>query len=307
MCKKLLPAVLLLGLSVLCMGQNQVPEISNVSVKVDPKSRTAFIKYDLADQEDDDLTVYLTVSEDNGKRYLVDTRRAQGDLGEGIAPGKDKKIVWEYGTFNAHISMIYFRIVADDGYRISVDDIMKEVEEDRIRDDLARLTLGQNHQTEEGHKGLYIVRDDIEKSYQTAGLDIQTQKFSFGGYNGKNIIGKKAGIANEKDNYIVFAHYDSREAKIGSVVNMSGIVGVLESMRILSKYNFKKSIRWAAFDLSYPEYMGSSFYVWKDGGFPKDENIEGGYFLNGIGSDIHQPGEFLDVFKIDERDQWLRE
>ena len=301
--KSLLLGLILALLSFVCMGQNELPRIENVSVAVNEKDQLLEFAYDVFDQEEPEVTVSLSISDDQGQRYLLKADNAQGDVGT-VPTGAGKRIRWHYGHLLTDFDEVHFKIVADDGHRIPVQELIDQIDTNRLRQTMIEVTLGQHHQSEEGYKSLQIVREYIDDTYTAQGLTAETQAFEFGGYKGLNVIGKQAGQVDEASNIILFTHYDGRKTKPGSMINCNGIVGVLELSRILSNYSFGKSIRYAAFDLSYPEYNGANQYIWLEGGFPKEEQIDKGYYINGIGSDVYQAHTFTDMHKAEPSDTW---
>ena len=74
------------------------------------------IVYDLEDTDGDLMTVSLQVSSDGGSSFDIEARTLTGDVGERIAGGKGKKIIWQvavdipdlYGT------NFVFEVVAND-------------------------------------------------------------------------------------------------------------------------------------------------------------------------------------------------
>jgi len=92
------------------------------------------------------------------------------------------------------------------------------------------------------------VKDTIENRFIEAGLETRKQDFTKAGYLGQNVIGRKAGLGKEDTAFIIDAHFDSVDDAPGADDNGSGVVGVLEALRVLAPYNFSKSIRFIGFD-----------------------------------------------------------
>jgi formylglycine-generating enzyme required for sulfatase activity len=74
------------------------------------------ITYDVADPDSPTLTVYLKVSADAGKTWTGPVRLVSGDVGQHIAPGTAKKLVWDAGKEMANQFGVKFR------YRIGASD-----------------------------------------------------------------------------------------------------------------------------------------------------------------------------------------
>ena len=56
------------------------------------------IYYDATDADGDLLKIRVEISDNDGVRYAVPAFTLSGDIGEGIAPGTGKHIVWDAGA-----------------------------------------------------------------------------------------------------------------------------------------------------------------------------------------------------------------
>ena len=92
------------------------PIVSNVQAKQREGSRMVDIIYDLADPDSPTLTVYLKVSPDGGKTWKGPVELVTGDVGQHIAPGNTKRLVWDAGKeFQNQFGVRYqYRIGASD-------------------------------------------------------------------------------------------------------------------------------------------------------------------------------------------------
>jgi formylglycine-generating enzyme required for sulfatase activity len=93
------------------------PVVSNVQAKQREGSRLVDITYDVADPDSPTLTVYLKVSADGGKTWKGPVELVSGDVGQHIAPGTAKRLVWDAGKemgSNQYWSKFRYRIGADD-------------------------------------------------------------------------------------------------------------------------------------------------------------------------------------------------
>ena len=70
------------------------------------------VTYDLSDAEGDTCRVDLSASDDGGATWLYPVLTVDGDVGEGVAPGEGKTILWDVGRDHAGIW--------GDGYRVRV-------------------------------------------------------------------------------------------------------------------------------------------------------------------------------------------
>ncbi len=130
------------------------------------------------------------------------------------------------------------------------------------------------------------------------------QYFNLGGVNYQNVIAR---INDDADlpKIVIGAHYDVCGFQVGADDNASGIVGLLETARLLSKQNLNYSIELVAYTLEEPpffrtEYMGSFVHAKQ---LKNDSsNVYGmvslemiGYFSDEIKSQDY-PLDFLKLF-----------
>ena len=92
------------------------PVVSNVQVKQREGSRLVDITYDVDDPDSPTLTVYLKVSADGGKTWKGPVELVSGDVGQHIAPGTAKRLIWDAGKEMANRFGTRFR------YRIGAND-----------------------------------------------------------------------------------------------------------------------------------------------------------------------------------------
>ena len=77
---------------------NTPPSITNVRASQREGTKLVDIYYDAADADGDLLKVRIEISDNDGAKYSVPAFSLTGDIGEGIAPGAGKHIVWDAGT-----------------------------------------------------------------------------------------------------------------------------------------------------------------------------------------------------------------
>ena len=94
--KQLIPAILITALTGAAFAAP--PEITNVRAEQRDGTKLVDIWYDAADADGDLLKIRIEVSDNDGARYSVPAFSLTGDIGEGIAPGANKHIVWDAGT-----------------------------------------------------------------------------------------------------------------------------------------------------------------------------------------------------------------
>ena len=94
--KQLIPAFLITALAGAALAAP--PEITNVRAEQRDGTKLVDICYDAADADGDLLKIRIEVSDNDGARYSVPAFSLTGDIGEGIAPGANRHIVWDAGT-----------------------------------------------------------------------------------------------------------------------------------------------------------------------------------------------------------------
>lgn len=77
---------------------NTPPEITNVRASQRPDTKLVDIYYDAADADGDALKIRVEISDNDGVKYSVPAFSLTGDIGEGVAVGANKHIVWDAGV-----------------------------------------------------------------------------------------------------------------------------------------------------------------------------------------------------------------
>lgn len=94
--KKVLGIAVAMAAWVACA--NTPPAITNVRASQREGTKLVDIYYDAADADGDLLKVRIEISDNDGAKYSVPAFTLTGDIGEGVAPGTGKHIVWDAGT-----------------------------------------------------------------------------------------------------------------------------------------------------------------------------------------------------------------
>ena len=96
---------------------NHPPFVSNVNAEQRPGTKLVDITYDVSDPDGDLLRITVTVSGDGGETFMVTVQSFTGDVGDGIAPGTGKKIVWDAGADVPNIfgTNYQVKVTANDG------------------------------------------------------------------------------------------------------------------------------------------------------------------------------------------------
>ena len=96
---------------------NHPPLVSNVHAEQRLGTKLVDITYDVSDPDGDLLRITVSVSDGDGVTFTVPVQSFTGDIGEGIAPGTGKQIVWDAGTDAPSVFGTDYRVkvTADDG------------------------------------------------------------------------------------------------------------------------------------------------------------------------------------------------
>ncbi len=269
--KKILANYIALLAPLALFGQNQPPVISNLNASPNWANLSLDITYEVADNENDPLEITLQFSDNGGKTYaLTSLIPATGDLGFPIQPG-GRSISCDLSAISNIAAPFSLRLIADDKQAFDIQALVNEVDSNRLRADL-EFVEGIRHRTT-GAAHLAETRDSLKNLFLASNLYYQEQSVPLGNYTGKNIIGTLPGTSSAEKVVINDAHYDTVNNAPGADDNGSGLVGVMEAARLLSRYPSKKTLRFIGFDLEESGLLGSLRYV--SLGIPAGEQIEG--------------------------------
>lgn len=286
----------LLTLFVVCQiwAQNNVPVISNFTTNLDSTNHIVIFEYDLWDDENDSMLVSLKISDNNGETYLYDAENLSGDIGFPVLSGHGKQIVWPH-TPNSNTTFTA-KLVADDLYEISISEIVGGVDSLNLIHHVSQLE-GVRHRTT-GFDHLQFSKQYIEDHFTNNGIQASRGEFTKWGYNAANIIGKHAGHHDESLVYIIEGHFDTVLGSPGADDNGSGVSGMLEAMRVLSQYEFGRTIKFLGLDLEEEGLFGAINYV--DESIPQYEQTEGVINLDMIGYVNNEPNSQTFPFGFDQ-------
>lgn len=286
-------------LPLFALAQNALPQISNLAINLDTVARQLTVTYDVADTDNDTLLIRLRVSDNGGNTFWVDVADSDlsGDVLYPVSTGNGKQLIWHYPNTFAGPADIRIKLIADDLQPIDIQSLVNQIDSNRLWSDL-QFIQGIRHYTT-GNAHINEVKDSIEARFLAANLQTHRQTFSFlGNNNAQNIVGNRAGQANETQVCIVDAHFDSVSNAPGADDNGSGVVGVLEAARILAPYNYERSLRFIGFDLEESGLVGSLKYL-NQGGLQPAETISGVLNFEMIGYYTNQPNSQTVPFGFD--------
>ncbi len=101
----------------------------------------------------------------------------------------------------------------------------------------------------------------IYEQFEALGLPVEYHTF---GSNGENVVATITGSEFPDQQYIICAHYDdmpSGNLAPGADDNASGVVGVLETARLLKDFDLKYTVKFIAFDEEEQGLIGSHAYA----------------------------------------------
>lgn len=279
------------------IAQNQPPIVSNLNVEADTVNQQVTITYDVSDAENDSLDIYLRISGDGGETFVVETDSLSGDIGYPILPGINKSLTWHYNTGQVGKKALtsgsfLAKLVAADRSAADIQALVNQVDETRILADLQEI-VGVRHFSA-GPTLLEATKVYMEDQFSDKGLQSRRHDFAYtSNYTGQNIIGRHPGHIEEGATYIIDGHYDTVTNTPGADDNGSGVVGMLEAMRVLSTASFARSIEFIGFDLEEVGIVGSRNYV--NTGILDYQTIEGAVNFEMIGFTCEE--ECCDAFR----------
>lgn len=142
--------------------------------------------------------------------------------------------------------------------------ITKQADTARIENDLRVITKTDEARNHENIETLNYVADYIFQEFAKNCDTVYYQEFEVDGLEYKNVIGI---IGKDKtDKIVVGAHYDVAGDQEGADDNASGVVGLLELSRLISKDEIDYQIELVAYTLEEPPYfrtdnMGSHIHA----------------------------------------------
>jgi hypothetical protein len=123
----------------------------------------------------------------------------------------------------------------------------------RINNDLNSISETQKSRNYQNIETLNFVANYIKSELQKVCDSVQYQNFTVSNNEYKNVIGS-IGIENN-ERIIIGAHYDVFGNQQGADDNASGIAGILELARLLSKEKLKYRIDFVAYTLEEPPFF----------------------------------------------------
>lgn len=257
--KKTIITLWLIFMAIVAQSQPLIHQIYLGQVSVDGTVMT--INYWVIHPFDSSAFVTFRAGPVGSSKLDFDTSNATGDIGPSINPqGGMHTIKWDfsaYGYQDFRIQLITTKPFSE----VDIQDLVEFVSEDSLITYMNAIEGVRHRDSNPTH--LQATKDYILSKFEDANLQTSLHSFDYGGYQADNMIGKKFGISDETQVYIIDGHYDTVVDAPGADDNGSAVVGMLETMRILSQFEFEKSIKFIGFDLEEAGVglVGSKRYV----------------------------------------------
>ena len=109
---------------------------------------------------------------------------------------------------------------------------------------------------------LAAVENYIEREFESYGLSVESDSFTYLGRRYRNVIGR-SGPERHGPLIILGAHFDSMEGSPGADDNASGAAVLLEAAKILSGFRLRSPVLFCAFNLEELNMIGSAHFAKK--------------------------------------------
>jgi hypothetical protein len=240
-------------------AQNAVPVIRNLRASVEPGSKEIVIRYDVEDADNSEVKITFLLIADDGQCNPADNTGMYGDVGFPVKTGKDKMIIYNCDHIISDIIRYRIKLVADDLQKPDISQIVSQINMDNIKKDISFLSKKRFYA--EDSVQLHLVKQKIEGDFRDNNLLIDKQEFLHAGHTATNLSGLLQGVKSDNNFFVVGAHWDAVKNSPGSDDNASGVAGMLEVMRVLSKYEFVNSVYFVGFDMEEEGLLGSKEFV----------------------------------------------
>jgi hypothetical protein len=171
---------------------------------------------------------------------------------------------------------------------VNLDSLVKTVREFSGEDSTIVNDSVVRIQHRVSNKGNNLAADYLVARLEALGLQVEVTDYR---KNGRNIVATHKGKTNPDSIYILCSHYDA-VADYCADDNASGSAAVLEAARIMTKYCFNNTVKFAFWDEEELGLIGSKYYA--DTAFAHNDRIVGVFNIDMMGYD----GDSNKVFDI---------
>ena len=257
---------LMLIWSQVAIAQNALPYVQINNATLDTAANTILINYDATDLNSDLLEVKVFLSADSGKSYLAPIQQLTGAVGFPVTPGVNKNVVLtfhpdsllEAANGNTH-AWFMVKLVATDNKPIAIENMIPTIDSNLVLSYMQYIAQPRHHIT--APQALSMIKDSIEANFALGGLQTQRSNFNYGAVASQNILGRKPGHLQERSTIIVDAHFDAVANSPGADDNGSALAALLIASKVLSPYNFEKTLQFIGFDKEENGLIGSLHYI----------------------------------------------
>lgn len=288
-----------------------MPQISNLKASIVPGENKLLIRYDVKSANENALSIRFKLIDADNQSSEIECTAIHGDVGYPVTAGAGKIISCNYvGPINKG-GKYKVIVTAENPQHYSISDVIERVNIANLKKDLSLLSVKRYFQEDSIQKVNLVTK--IEADFAASNIKLQKQIFSYKGYGAVNLVGVLPGMSDNDSMIIVGAHWDAVKGSPGADDNASGIAGMLEIMRVLSKYKLKHSVCFIAFDMEEEGLQGSREFVTQLDSI-KASRIQLVINLDMIGYYSHEPktqvfpsalkGLFPEAYEVVSNDQF---
>lgn len=240
-------------------AENIPSAISNLRASAELGSRKIIIHYDLSAAVDKNFHISIQLLSGEKESVQLPCLEEYGAVGYPVKAGNDKLIIClceEPFTYNTTYQV---KLVIEGQQKPDIGRLTGEVSLDNLKNDISFLSV-KRYFREDSLQRNNIVRK-IETDFTDNQIGLQKQEFNYADHKATNLVGLLPGVITGNKIFIIGAHWDAVKGSPGSDDNASGVAGMLEVMRVLSKYKFLHSIYYVAFDMEEEGLFGSREFV----------------------------------------------
>jgi hypothetical protein len=239
-------------------SQNLIPKIIKKDLVINKIDNRLDVSFDVIDTDNNDLEIkcrIFNISPEKKYEEII-PQQMDGDIGFPVQQGLNKHISI-YFDLAANQSNLVIVLTALDREPMDIAALLSKVSPVSLQEQLAAIQ-GKRNTSDPAH---YNSSRTYITNYIENHLPLKTLQVSVPPNTCINYEATKLGNNVPSNIIIMDAHYDSAPISPGADDNGSGVSGVLEAVRILADYAFKKSVRFLFFDLEELGLVGSTIYV----------------------------------------------
>ncbi|MCC6754412.1 MAG: M28 family peptidase [Saprospiraceae bacterium] len=241
--------------AIFCQAQNAVPAIENFHIERQNNNLT--ITFDAMDPDNTalDISCKLFSADDATLHEEIQPQLITGDIGFPVASGLNKLIVVSLNQQQAH-AQVRVLLKVSDREPLDLIDLLKQVSPSRLSESVYALQGIRNNRNP-------VFYDSVRQGLvERLGehLPVRRLEIALPQQSCVNVEASQFGHDHPSEMVLIDAHYDSYQNAPGADDNASGVAGVLEACRILSRYSTKRSLRYVCFDLEEAGLIGSLLY-----------------------------------------------